>query len=126
MISKRYGKAFLFFTIIVMMMVVCYGAPSSSYAMASYDGFFAAPINQLKWKDCEIVREIKNGMLEMKARSSVNTSAVVMNQLVIKNPTVSSVQADVVPIAFNNPSGARPRVGIGGWGYNDGTGSTGN
>jgi hypothetical protein len=91
-----------------------------------YDDFSANPavIDNTKWGQYESIREIAEGQLRFKARSSRNYTSPVSLGVLIQNPaTVSTIEADMILHAFNNTEGARPQLTIQKTLYNDGTGT---
>jgi hypothetical protein len=91
-----------------------------------YDDFSdsSAIINRAKWGQYESVREITEGQLRLKARSSRNYTSPVSLGVSIQNPvTVSTIEADMTLHVFDNTEGARPQMYLYKTLYNDGTGT---
>jgi hypothetical protein len=91
-----------------------------------YDDFSDSPavINKAKWAQYESVREITEGKLRLKARSSRSYTSTVSMNLTIQSPTtVNTIEADMTLHAYDNTEGARPQLILHKALYNDDTGT---
>jgi len=89
---------------------------------ALYDDFSSPTIDNTKWINYEFVREISDGQLKLKVRSSSAYTSSVFNRLRFLDPnSINFIQAKFKPIAFNNPQEADIKTRIIGHFYNDGT-----
>ena len=109
-------------------------ATSSAYVSATfdnvykngslYDDFSSSTIDSTKWATYEFVREVSNGKLRTKVRTSSASNNEVDNELPSIVP-IKAVQAKVTLSDYQNPPGPYFRVGVGvsveGAFYNDGT-----
>jgi hypothetical protein len=100
--------------------------PQTGLGLNLYDDFSSPAINTLKWQEYEFAREIQNGQLLLKVRSSVNTTGIIENALSFQDPaSINSIEAKVTPLAFNNPQGAKIDIFMGGRFFNAGGGTPG-
>ena len=88
-----------------------------------YDDFSSPTIDPTKWTAYEMVREVSNGKLRLKIRSSsASISFIYYSQLQFLNPSlINVIQANVTPVAYENQEGANIIARIAGDYYNDGT-----
>ena len=100
--------------------------PQTGLGLTLYDDFSSPTINEDNWQQYEYAREIQDGQLRLKTRSTVNTTGLVDNTLLFQNPTsINAVEAKVTPLTYNNPQGAMANIGVLGRFFNDGTGTPG-
>jgi len=89
-----------------------------------YDDFSSPIIDSTKWNSYEFVREVSNGKLRTKVRTSSASNNEVNNELPSIVP-IKAVQAKVTLLDYQNPPGPDFRVGVAvkveGAFYNDGT-----
>jgi hypothetical protein len=88
-----------------------------------YEDFSADTIDSTKWTYYDVVRDIDNGSLRLKRRTSTqDTNTVSSIQLELTNPgLVKTMQATVTPLTYNNLNGVDTKAIISGRYYNDGT-----
>ena len=100
--------------------------PQTGLGLNLYDDFSSPTINTVKWQGYEFAREIQNGQLLLKVRSSVNTTGIIENALSFQDPaSINSIEAKVTPLAFNNSQGAKIDIFMGGRFFNAGGGAPG-
>ena len=105
---------------------LCFAVPQTSFALVLYDDFSSPTINEDNWQQYEYAREIQSGQARLKLRSTVNSTGPITNGLWLRNPTsINAVEAKVTPLTYNNPQGATANIFVGGWFFNDGTGTPG-
>ncbi len=87
-----------------------------------YDDFSPPTIDETKWIDYEYVKEISDGKLRSKVRSSTASTSGIYNRHEFLNPSsINVIQAKVTPTIYENAQGAVVSARIGGIFYNDGT-----
>lgn len=87
-----------------------------------YDDFSTPPLSSLKWNTYEFVREISEGKLHSKSRSSSGYTSSANNVLEFVYPlSINNFQATVALVGYQNPQGLLELAGISGAFYNDGT-----
>jgi hypothetical protein len=87
-----------------------------------YDDFSSLVIDQTKWNTYEFVREISEGKLRSKVRSSTASAYSIFGSSEFQNPYGMNVlQTKVTPTIYENEQGANASARIGGVFYNDGT-----
>jgi hypothetical protein len=107
-------------------------ANSSSYISATfdnvykngalYDDFSSSTIDSTKWTAYEFVREISNGKLRSKIRSSSASTGGINNTLSPRFPrSINTIQAKATLLDYQNPHGLLALADISGAFYNDGT-----
>ena len=85
----------------------------------AYDNFSTAPLDQTKWNEQEIVREIENDKLRLVAHSKEDTKTVRINSPEI-HPYIEATFTVKSESWFN--AGASGRTRMGGYFYNDAKG----
>jgi len=109
-------------------------ATSSAYISATYDNvykngvlyddFSSSTIDTTKWGYgyYEFVREISEGKLRSKVRSSSGNNSSLFDRLTFVDPSsINVIQANVTPVAYENENGVDIVARIGGDYFNDGT-----
>jgi hypothetical protein len=112
-------------------------ANSSGYISAAFDNVvardqydnivvsddFSLPIiDATKWTNYEFVREISNGKLRSKVRSSAASADYIFNLLEFTDPSsINAIQAVVTPVTYENDHKSNIAAYIAGRFYNDGT-----
>jgi hypothetical protein len=87
-----------------------------------YDDFSSSIIDEAKWTDYELVREISGGELRSAVRSSSGNNSSIFNRLAFVDPSsINVIQAKVTPVAYENEEGLNIVARIGGNYFNDGT-----
>jgi uncharacterized delta-60 repeat protein len=124
--KKRSQHAFSFFISLVSLFCLFLIVPQASFGLVLYEDFSSSTISAGKWQPYDFVREVQGGQARLKVRSTTASTGAVESGLWFQNPSaVNAIEAKVTPFAFNNPSGARGTIYIGGRFFNDGTGSPG-
>lgn len=91
-----------------------------------YDNFSSSTIDPTKWTNYEFAREISNGKLRSKVRSSTAYTSHIINLMDITSPMlIKKLQAKITLLDYQNPQGLYQRASVSGAFYNDGTGSPG-
>ena len=127
MITKKSNSVMLsIFISLIGVFFLSLAVPQASLGLNLYDDFSSPTINTVKWQEYEFAREVQNGQLRMKLRSSVNTTTGIDNGMSIQAPvSINSIEAKVTPTSYNNPQGARANIYIGGRFFNAGGGTPG-
>jgi len=87
-----------------------------------YDNFSSPTIDPAKWNNYEFVREIDQGKLRSKVRSSSGSTSSNYSRLEFLDPSSTNLlQAKVMPLTYQNTQGADIIARMGGHYYNDGT-----
>jgi hypothetical protein len=87
-----------------------------------YDDFSSPTIGSTKWTAYEFVREIHDGKLRSKIRSSSAYTSFVNNELLFAYPKlINAIQANVTLLDYQNPQGLFEVADISGTFFNDGT-----
>jgi hypothetical protein len=125
-IKKGSSGIFGFFISLIGIFIMSLAIPQTGLGLNLYDDFSSPTINTVKWQEYEFAREVQNGQLRMKLRSSVNTTTGIDNGMSIQAPvSINSIEAKVTPTSYNNPQGARANIYIGGRFFNAGGGTPG-
>lgn len=88
-----------------------------------YEDFTGDTIDSAKWTYYDVVRDVDNGEIRLKRRTSTADTGVLSSiGLELTNPgLIKAMQAQVTPLTYNNPNGVDAKAGISGRYYNDGT-----
>lgn len=87
-----------------------------------YDDFSSSEINPEKWDTYEFMRQISDGQLRSKVRSSSASASTIFNRLEFLSPSsINVITAKVTPLTYHNEQGANIVSRIAGHYYNDGT-----
>jgi hypothetical protein len=87
-----------------------------------YDNFSSPTIGSTKWTAYEFVREIHDGKLRSKIRSSSAYTSFVNNELQVVSPkSINTFQAKVTLLDYENPNSLFEVADISGTFFNDGT-----
>jgi hypothetical protein len=125
--GKKVGRFFGWIIGVLVVLLLSCGAGLAG-PFVPFDDFSDSPavINKAKWGYYESIREIIEGRLRLKARSSRHYNSPVEMLLSIQSPgSVNTIEADMTLHAYDNTEGASAMVGLGKVLYNDGTvGST--
>ena len=125
-IKKGSSGIFGFLISLIGVFFMSLAIPQTGLGLNLYDDFSSPTINTVKWQEYEFAREVQNGQLRMKLRSSVNTTTGIDNGMSIQAPvSINSIEAKVTPTSYNNPQGARANIYIGGRFFNAGGGTPG-
>jgi len=118
--KKKSGFTNLLFIIGVFALFLV--ATQISYGLTPYDNFSNPAIDVSKWNQNDYAREIWDGQLRLKTRSSANSTGTTDTNIRFQNPaSINSMEAKVTPMALDNPQGARLTAYMGGLFFNDGT-----
>jgi len=91
-----------------------------------YDNFSLGTIDPSKWMDYEFVREISGGKLRSRSRNSATFTSPPNNTLEIAYPMgISTIEAKLTPLVFENPQGLFQVADLSGTFFNDGTEGSG-
>ncbi len=100
--------------------VIAAFAPLVPPGLGLYDDFSGAVIDEAKWQNLEVVREIRSGKLVLGHRYS--GPGYFGNVIGFANPaSIQTMQADVRLNAYAVPPGGVPSIQMLGFYYNDGT-----
>jgi hypothetical protein len=87
-----------------------------------YDNFSSPTIDPAKWNNYEFVREIDQGKLRSKVRSSSGSTSSNHIRLEFVDPSsINVLRAKVTPLTYQNNQGENIVARMGGHYYNDGT-----